>query len=544
MSVRDFAPGKEVLGPRGAWTSLSQRQKGKPQRASIVENCRFAPGIVRSRDGTTNIATSLGRVTGIFNWIGPDANYALYRDGSILRSLKQGVPTTLQTVLADIGSMLRPSFADLDTRIYIAGYDESGNGTAPVRIFDGTNADTAFRPPFNLLAAGALDTGDGYATEGTHYFGFVYTNRTGYSTAPITTFGGDAISIGLDADKRQVTISVELPALDDGGGASLLSLVATRSDNQFKFYYVPTDSATGSVGSQPVPLSTPTTLTFIFSQADEDMASDDDATDQFQVIQAAADGTPPFIPSFVVAYGQRMVYGWGSKLLISDLRAPQQMAFDLNELVPPNQRKIGYAFPLAGSTDLFFTGDRWTSRVTDNNDSPSTWYPGMTVSDALGAPYPACVCWRTLGSYAFVVCESGPYVFRGTYDDQPLTYLVADIWKRVNWKAAYAIECADNVIDKIFYIAVPLDGATMPTHLLSFDYTNGLTFDNVDISLDSFPRPTFSSIGVVKEYANDESRLWIGPAGGASDTYTFTVQVVDANGDSDTVTCSIDVSCP
>ena len=491
MSVRDFAPGKEVVEPRGMWSAFAQKRKGSPQRASMMLNARIAPGVVGSRPGTSAVAAATGQVTGLFNWIAPSgSSYVLYRDGTAIKSLL--LPSTITTLLSSIGTTFRPSFADLDVWTYLTGYDTSSHGTLQCRIYDGTNIDKAFRGPVTLTAAAAVDGGAGQCTAGTHLFGFVYQNRTGFAGVPTTAVASVPISVTLNAGLRQINISVTLPAQTDGGGTASLFLIGTRGDNPNNWYFLPTDPRTGAIGELPVPLNTIATLNFVMNLSDEDIASQlagDSANEQFLLLTQDGSGNGPFTPSFVVAYGERMCYGDGTSLRVSNINNPQYLTGDQHVVTMPNKRSIAYAFPLNGSTDLYLIGDRWTSRVTDNSDVPATWAQPIKISDAIGAPFPACVCYRTGGNYAWVVSEGGAYLFNGTYPERPITYLCSDQWARVNWTAAYAIETADDVAGLRFYIAVPLDGATTPTHLFVIDYTNGIEYDQVDISLDVFSQP-------------------------------------------------------
>ena len=640
MSVRSFTPSKEIVSPRGMWSALAQRRKGNPERASFMQNARISPGVVASRPGTSAIlaAAASGIVTGLYNWVAPSgSNYVTYRDGTAIKAFLQQTSSIL-TLLSTIGSTLRPSFADLDIWLYFTGYDTLGAGTLQARIFDGTNVDKAFRGPITLTAVVPAIGDAGQCSAGTHFLGFVYQNRTGFSGVPTTSiaiptapasstyptltvptftatqplgtglivgsldtpngitvyrsvdfagwincssnkvvgcllyidghycgqstygylrndaaqnnpssdnpyigfnFGFDVsslaagrhswyqvailddgrtlqfppnnfnvspggavpISITLGSDGLQIDVSVTLPPLTDGGGNAALFLILTRADNPDLWYFMPTDSQTGAIGEQPVPFNTAATLNFVANLSDGDMADSlagDTASEQFLLLVQDGSGNGPFAPSFVVVYGQRMCYGVGSSLYVSNINDPQHVTGDQHVVTMPNKRVIAYAFPLPGSTDLYLTGDRWTSRVTDNSDVPATWAQPILVSEALGAPFPACVCYRTRGDYAWVVTEAGIYVFSGTYADRPVTYLCSDQWQRVNWAAAYAIETADDVVGLRFYAAVPLDGATTPSHLFCIDYTNGLTYDQVDISLDNFAQP-FSSIAIVKE---------------------------------------------
>lgn len=506
-----------------------------------MQNARVNPGVAAKRPGTSIVAPATGKVTGLFNWVSPSGNnYVLYRDGAFILSLQQ--PATLATLFSALGATLRPSFADLDIWTYFCGYDVNSAGTFQCQIYDGANVDTAFRGPLVLTAASAVDGGAGQCTAGTHYIGFVYQNRSGFAGKPTTAVAGVPISVTLNAGLRQVNISVTLPAQPDGGGNATLFLIMTRSDTPNTWYFIPTDALSGSIGSQPVPHNAITTLNFVASLSDEDMAaSADPANNQFLLLTQDGAGNGPFNPSFVVPYGQRMCYGVGPSLYVSEINNPQQITGDQNVVTTPNKRNIGFAFPLPGSTDLYLTGDRWTSRVTDNSDVPATWAQPIKVSDSLGAPFPACVCYRTGGPYAWVVTEAGVYYFDGSYGEKPLTYLVKDLWARVNWTAAYAIECADDVVGLKLYVAVPLDGATEPNAIFCIDYQNGMTFDQVDISLDLFTPAVFSSIGVVKEVADDVTNLWIGPSGNPT-TYSFTVGITDSLGIPAAVDCSIAVN--
>lgn len=341
------------------------------------------------------------------------------------------------------------------------------------------------------------------------------------------------IQFTTQAGNRAVNISVTLPAQPDGGMSAnggvqaTLFLIATATNNPNLWYFIPTDTQTGQIGEQPVPLGTPVTLNFVLSMSDfdiNDSLSGDTAQANFLLLAQDVNGNGPFNPSFVVAYGQRMCYGTGTILYVSDIGNPQQISADTNQVIMPNQRAIGAAFPLPGNTPLYLMGDKWCGYVTDNSDSPSTWGEPILVSDQLGGGYQNLVCFQTGGPWVWIVTEGGPYFFDGAFEAQPLTYLSSGLneqqqpigWSRVNWSAAYAIKIVDNVQEFKLYIAVPLDGATECNYQFCIDYRMGKTYDTCDISLDVFNPALFSSIAVVKEVATGQSNVWIGPAGGGN----------------------------
>lgn len=518
MGLTEWLPSREISSLRGAWPSTAQKRKGTPNRGSYMQNCRVDPGILRSREGTTSVGVNVtGKCTEITNWVTPSGqNLVLYLDGVNVQCFNQttNATTTIYTVPSNTRSVV---FAPIDIWIYFCGYDVNGVGTFQVQIFDGVNTDTAFRGPVALTAAVASDGGVGQSSIGQHFLGVVYQNRTGFSGVPSTTVGSTPISITLTTDSRLIFLDVTLPALSDGGGNATMFLIMTTSDNAANWFFIPTDTQTGSIGDLPVPFNTPTTLHFVASLSDGDInASADSANSQFLLLTQAPDGTGPFMPNSINAYGQRMCYVVNTTEYISDISNAQSVTGDQNFVTMPNQRSMGCSFPLPGSTSLIITGDRWTAYTTDNSDVPATWSQPVGITDALGAPFAGCICPRTAGNYAWVATEAGLYLFNGVYDERPITYFWNPIWRRVNWKAAYAVKIADDIVGLKVYCIVPLDGATEPNYMFCIDYQNVAegalpSYETVDISLDVFTPGQFSAVGIVKEQATDVSNLWIGP---------------------------------
>lgn len=602
--------------PRGMWASLTNRRQGTPSRASYAQNVRFRYGTVRTRPGTSAVFSTTGKVPGLFNWITPwGANLVLYQDTLEIVSYNQATATKAN-LFAVPSNTRAPSFAPIDVWAYLCGFDTSGNGTFQTRIFDGTNIDKAFRGAPTITGWTAVDGGAGQCTQGIHFVGFVYQNRTGYNGIPVTgvvyaitatsnsapdalTAPGNNLLVGqtvqisgstgdtainrtaaivqsnppgaavgtptgdsftltdtdgnaingngaytggasvtnpiqftTQAGLRSVNISVSLPAQPDGGTSAnggvqaTLFMIATATNNPNLWYFIPTDTQNGTVGEQPVPFNAPVTLNFVLSFSDFDInngLAGDTAQANFLFLAQDASGAGPFNPNFVVAYGQRLAYGVGTICYVSDIGEPQQISADTNQVIMPNQRAIGAAFPLPGNTPLYVSGNGFTGYVVDNGDSPSTWGEPILVSDMLGTSYQNCVCFETGGPWVWVVTPGGPYLFDGAYENQPLTYLSSGYdedgkaigWTRVNCNAAYAIKIADDVEFFKLYIAVPLDGATEPNALFTIDYRMGKSFDSCDISLDVFGfniSGAFSSIAVIREFATGQNNLWIGPS--------------------------------
>lgn len=500
-------------------------KKGTPARATAAYNVRISPGVAASRDGTSAIpgASSAGRVTGLWNWLSPNVssqNLVLYQDGTEIRRRRLS-DNQVDVLLTGLTSRA-PSFADLGTRAYFCAYDTADAGTIQCRIHDGLftsgtpDVDIAFRGPLAVSSFTAVDGGVGQCTAGTHKIAFVFQSRSGFAGKPSPEAAGafSPASVTLNAGLRTISVAITLNTPTDAGGTAVLLPIMTRADNPDKWYFVPAGGGFFSPDPIGLPYNTPAwPVAFTISISDEDLAtSANSADEQFNLLVAGA-SSGPFNPNFVMAYGKRMTYGGGTGVYVSDIDDPQHITQDAHRITLPSQRSVAFAFPLG--TAFYLTGDKWTGRTTDNGDLPSTWVQPAVISDVLGAPFPGCVEPKTAGAYVWVACESGVYVFNGSYPTRPVTYLCSDIWARVNWKAAYAIKIADDVVSLRCYVAVPLDGATECTHTLVVDYTNGLGFDSCDITLDNYTPATFSSIGLVKNQTTNRTELWIGPSSAA-----------------------------
>jgi hypothetical protein len=513
----------EVVNPRGMWSSLIGKRKGNPARASAAQNIRISPGIAACRPGTSIVSLVKGGVTEMFNWISPlGENLVLYYDGADVRIIRQSDSTDRALELAL--TMSAPSFSDLANRVYFCGYDTAGAGTIQAHVWDGTytgglfpDADICFRKPLVLDDASvATDGGAGLCTIGTHLLGVVYQSRSGFAGYPtIATADATALTVTLGSDNRTISLAISIPPseLIDTGPTAALYAIMTRADNPAKWYFV-----TGAeTVVDPTVLTVNFTHTFSISISDEVLATSNSADENFNLVTQASDGTGPFNPTWVNAYGKRMVYGAGDKAYASSIDDAQHITEDLHVVTMPNRRRIGFGFPLPGSADFYLTGDKWTGRITENGDDPDTWAQPISISESLGGPFPGCVCNRTAGPYAWVAAEPGLYLFDGAFPNHPITYLCADQWQRINWNAAYAVRVRDDTVNLKCYVAVPFDSATVCDHLFVIDYTNGIRFDTCDITIDSFKNSpsgirSFSSIETVKEYASGRSNLWIGPS--------------------------------
>lgn len=512
MSMRDWLD-KTVSNLRGSWSLTDQVQQGQPARAFIAQNVRVAPGRLYSREGTTVRAAVAGKVTGMFNWLTSVSDLVLFFEGGTkLRVLNVagGSPTDLVTGLTARGI----SVAEAGPRATVSFYTTAGLGAAQCRVTDGVSiADKAFEGPIAAITITPSDGGTGLCTQGTHYLGFVFQSRTGFSGTFSPAPGGVFApgSITLNAGNRTINLSITLNTPATAGVGSAIYAIMTRADNPDKWFYVPgcfailpASSAGWTQGFPPISIT------------DEDMAARaEEATDQQSLLTQDASGNGPFSPSIVFPYRHRTVYLVNNKAYVSNINDFQALTEDQHVIQTTGQKRLITGF--AQGQSLYLVGEKWIDTTSDNGDVPSTWSQPEEVAQ-MGTPAVRGIEPNTAGGHAWIANEAGLWTFLGRFDNygnpaqpKPVTYLDAN-WKRINWSAAYALQVVDDIINLKCYVAAPLDGGTEPTHCFVIDYTNGLTYDTCDISLDNYNPATFSAICAVKEAATARAALWFGPS--------------------------------
>lgn len=524
MSLRGFNS-KRIQDFRGAWSLLDGVQV-RPNRGFLAQNVRFIGGRVLTRDGFAahpSVSTS-GAVTSMHQWIAAGLHALIYYDGNAVKLLTLPSTVTSLFTLAGRGA----SVAEAGSVAFVSVFSSAGLSAGQCRVVlpyvVGAPADVAFHPPLTFSSFSASEPGAGLTTEGSHKYGFVFTSRTGHIGKP-SPAPGDAFSplTHVCTGLKTVRLSITLNTPAQAGSGSLIQPIMTRSDNPAKWFYVPTPD-----GGWPVlpPSASGWTQTFDISVTDEDLANRatalEDDNDAFSYLAQSVSGTGPISPSFVFAYGSRVGYVLGEANIntypsayFSEPFKYQTITEEFHKVYMPQRRQIVTAGAIRGTAYLI--GPNWTYSCADNGGLPSTWGAPQEVSGAIGTRATLGACFKTAGDYAWVAAEAGLYLFAGAYDSRPVTYYRSDIWKRINWAAAYAVVVADDIVNRRVYVAVPLDAATNASHLITVDYSRGMTPEDVDISLDNIGGvATFGGIAIVTDATTRKSALWVGPSSAGS----------------------------
>lgn len=504
MSLAGFLE-KTIDDFRGAWPELDQAGQS-PSRASLAQNVSFAPEKVFTRDGfAPKYSFGAGAVQSLYNWITNVASRLVYFQApNLVRmiNLQSDIVDSLYTQAAR-----GISVAEAGSRLYIAHYDSAGAPTGNLRVVNaligGVPADTAFPNP---MTAGftVTDQGAGACTAGVHKFGYCLETRTGFPGKPGPQTAGTFTPVSFDVPAGGKTLRFSMTAAIPDDGAFIHVLMTTAANTE-QYFFVPGASLS-------VPGGSPAFLVQIdFSISDEQLAaSANEATDAFSYLTQNS-GAPA--PSKVVSYGNRMVYIAGNKAYFSDPYSYQALAEDRNAIQVQNQKDLVTGAEVRGMFALF--GPTWTFIIPSGpgNLFPREWGPPVSVSNAIGTRAPEGVAAGPGAQYLWVASEQGLFYFDGQYSEVPVSWL--QDWKRINWAAAINLMVVDNAARRTVHVLAPLDGATEPTHILSFDYSRartdaGINPTAVDYSLDNYAGGAISSLATVQNFTTKNRELWLG----------------------------------
>lgn len=516
MSVRDLAAYTSTdFG--GAWT-YQDAPDIPPSAGLSATNVEFLTGQVSTRKGFATAYAHGNASTALYNWLGPLGSLVLwYRvlDDSIRYiNLSSPSPAALVTTLTGGHAFIA---ANAGSRLYTAIFNTSQAGVTG-RVFSYQSAtfvsDTLFQPPITYTPSAPTEPGAGVITAGTHKLGYLIEYRSGFITAPSPSTSGSPgstrfspVSFTAAGSKNaQWTLNTTWPT-----GAVKVHVIMTTTTNTSRYYFVPGANAAVTGGS-------PGSISPTFSISDDDLiATAREATEHMFFNTQTTGGTAPFNPAFVVQYGDRMVYGStisdgvgnnNSCLYISNKNAYQEVTTDQHTYQLPGSIDIVTAQSLNGT--LYIFGPHWTYGTIDNGDVPATWAAARLVDGRRGTLAIRGVEASPSGQFLWVADSSGLYVFDGgVYPLLPVSYNQTDIWERINWAAKHTVQVKDDARKKIVHVAVPLDSATSPSHILSWDYTKGVSPAKVDFAIREFNDFPIGAIEIVQNYTSKRQELWL-----------------------------------
>lgn len=500
----------QTLG--GPWLRLEESDIPITQ-AQLSLNGEYDVGKAGTRFGFTQVWNPNEPIAAMANWIfqttGARANYLVYYNPTsgniqLIRDLTAPSPLLLYTQAGGAGACL----ANGGTFLFTTTFDANGNGIGQCNVTSqyvaGINTDQAFQGPLTAVPT-VSNTGSGVVTAGTHRFGYIVGTRNGF-TGRISPVASEVFApVTLNATgSQEVSFSVTAtwPA-----SAAVVYPVMTTANNLDRYFLVPGQSFN-------VPGGVSFTASFTINISDADLASTGtDVTDNQLLLTQTSTGTAPFSPSVVGVYGPRTIYitqiNGVPQAYASDPDNPQYITADQHVLYLPGFKAMITFFqhgPVA-----YFLGPHWTYAYQDTGTTPVEWPSAQLVDGSIGTLSPLGVSVNASRGFAAVADVAGLYIFEGgSYSELPLSYMVEPDWKRINWAAAAKVQVMDNPDKRQIYVLAPLDGATTPSHVLMFDYTEGLDPESVKYSLWDINGYNPGAACILQNPTTSVLELWIG----------------------------------
>lgn len=464
---------------------------------SDSHNIRFNRHEIKTRFGSSivHVLSSVRRVK-IYKRIGEAQRLIILNGvGELYDS------TNLATPILTVSGMTDFSMASIFNRAYITPHDGiTGLAGEKVYVYNGSGvarAAAGTAPTAALVVSDGASTG--FVEEGLHLFAYAFETASGYITKPggyvsFTTVGGKR----LDID----TIGVG-PA-----GTVARVIIATRTivggfngDFEHQTWYL--------VPGGRIADNTSTSLSDTLSFFDLDLAEDVSyLIDQITEIPAGVG---------IGLYNSRMIV-WGENANQSIVRAStvgEPESFDDAEgFVTINPGDAGSAIKncFEYNTLLIVQKANRTYYTQDNLNNAAFW-PSKNLDDSIGG-HPHGVAQildygHQIENLVISAHQTGLRVFNGSFSTTPLSYNIDNIWERINKKYFHTVEAVINALDMEIYIAVPLDAATTPSHILYGDFSEGLTWETIKWSIDSFPYAPQTIVADL-DNTNDEVVIKIG----------------------------------
>lgn len=470
--------------------------------------------------------SALGRATTYGRVIGFQTRWTRTAGTLVSIVVASNVGTVTTSAANDFGpsALLKISGATVDTDLNgeyaVVGVTSPTIFTiATVGVADGTyteatlaiaayTADNFFQGPLGYVPSAPTEPGAGSITVGLHRLGYMMEFRTGFITRPSPDAGPTPPNIASFTP-------VEFTAAGSANlswtlnttwrsGAIRVHVIMSPVSNPNRYFMVPGASAVvvGGIASS---------VTIVWDISDEDLyATGIEVTDSLNWLTCDINDGAPFNPSVVFLNGNRMGYlttiadnigNQVSTIFMSDIGKYQLITADQNIIQLPGQQDMMTACCLAdGATYIF--GVDWTYRTRDNGQAPVTWPTPHPVSNNIGSPSIRGICPSADQSYCWVAARDGLYLLTGgAYPDLPVSYLWGPTWQRINWAVAQAVQVKDNPTTKQVFVMACLDDATVPNYRLTWDYTDGKTWNKVRATLDSIRNSSLGSMEVVQNTA-------------------------------------------
>ncbi len=441
---------------------------------AVALNVRFNSAGVMSREGLTRVCATPNRaaVTGLLGLVlasGTQWPLVFDASGALYAETPAGSGTlacvSAPDVTLPVGSYLQGAVA------YNRGYLAFGDlkaGTAAPASYDGVNLDPVTLPAPSGTTTVADSATSGNIAAGVRYGMVLFKTRSGTLTAPQTPFSWTA------AGGKQVTVS-NLPLGGVEVVARIVAFTVAGGSSAGPYLYIPTTQVINGITETSTVVNDNVATSASFNFDDNLLAASSDATAAFRKVQLPAQTGVLFSES------TRRLLWWGDPAYPSLLRAsePDDAGTYYGDtgfvsVAENNGQRLTACFEFRNQ--LFAAKEDSLHLVNPNDGAPATWQV-TPRSEQVGIAGPRAV--DANDSVLFFVHRSGAYLFNGgdvVNVSGELTRPGGDrpgLWERINWLYGHQIWVHIDAENLEVRIGVPLDQATMPSHILKLNYSDG-----------------------------------------------------------------------
>jgi hypothetical protein len=448
------------------------------------KNNVFSQAGVESRYGSA-LAITIGSARRVLKYARTgeaDRLLILRTDGKLYDS------TNLATPILDIPLMTDFSLQVMFNRAYISPHTrEKGLAGEFLYVYQGsgTARKAAGSAPTSFTLGAATSASAGHVDAGKYLLAVAYEFDTGFITKPgpvgaFTLYDApgskkidiSTVPVGPTGVVARHILSSKV-ILNDAAGATTY----TGRQDDYEMFFIPNGTISNNSGNS---------ITVDYFSADL-QASADYLLDQLESIPAGLG---------MCDYQGRLCL-WAqddSEDIIRTSKSGEPESFsDVDGFILANPGDSGggvkCCLEFKGSLNIHKSQRSYTTR-DDGINEPSTWkvidLDKGVGTECFGISEVLDSRGNTMDRY-LMASRSGLLQFIGNFAEKELTWKVQDLWARINKAAFNTIQVCLDPVGKEIYVAIPLDSATSPSHILYGDYNYGMDAANIRWSLWSFP---------------------------------------------------------
>jgi hypothetical protein len=353
-------------------------------------------------------------------------------------------------------------------RAYLA-FGDGVQGVAAPGSFDGTHLDPVTIAGPSTAISPSDSTAAGNIAAGLRYVLVLFRTRAG-SLSP----AGLSQASWTAAGAKQASIG-NLPLGPANTAARVVAFTVAGGSSAGPYYYVGETQTVNGVTETSTIVEDNLTTSAIFNFDDAFLASSDDCTDQFRAI------TLPDVAAATFSQATQRMLWWGDPaqpnvVYCSEPSDAGVYFGDTGFFQVEEGSGLRVTAVFEFRNQIYAALEYGLYLITPNNGDPATW-DVQQISPGIGACGPRaaavgngfCVLVHRTGAYQFAggqpVLLSGELL--GPASGRP------GLWERINWTCESQIWVSVDHEDKCVRIGVPLDGATVCSHILKLSYLDG-----------------------------------------------------------------------